>query len=235
MAAKKKVDPIKQREKRAKIAAIGGVVLLLAVAAWQGPKMMKLMNQKPVVPPPSAAAPVGTSALPGTRRADDDHRVGRACGHGRAAGCPRRRPARLVRRLPDEGSVPAAGHERGRGGCGRRGLRRDGDAERARHGLGRRVVRTTTHSLDRGAVDHDAGDRRALDAGGAEHYGDHHDRQARRADRLDLRQRRRPLTSPGAVRSRAARPSSGSSPGRRARPGSASSAAPTRRATRRSS
>jgi hypothetical protein len=65
MAAKKKVDPIKQREKRAKIAAIGGVVLLLAVAGWQGPKMMKLMNQKPVVPPPSAAAPVGTSALPG--------------------------------------------------------------------------------------------------------------------------------------------------------------------------
>ena len=35
MAAKKKVDPIKQREKRAKIAAIGGVVLLLAVAAWR--------------------------------------------------------------------------------------------------------------------------------------------------------------------------------------------------------
>jgi hypothetical protein len=66
MAAKKKVDPIKQREKRAKIAAIGGVVLLLAVAAWEGPKMMKLMNQKPVVPPPSAAAPAGTSALPGT-------------------------------------------------------------------------------------------------------------------------------------------------------------------------
>lgn len=65
MAAKKKVDPIKQREKRAKIAAIGGVVLLLAVAAWQGPKMMKLMNQKPVVPPPSAAAPAGTSGLPG--------------------------------------------------------------------------------------------------------------------------------------------------------------------------
>jgi hypothetical protein len=65
MAARKKVDPIKQREKRAKIAAIGGVVLLLAVAAWQGPKMMKLMNQKPVVPATSAA-PAGTSALPGT-------------------------------------------------------------------------------------------------------------------------------------------------------------------------
>jgi hypothetical protein len=66
MAAKKKVDPIKQREKRAKIAAIAGVVLLLGVAALEGPKMMKLMNQKPVVPPPSAAAPSGTSALPGT-------------------------------------------------------------------------------------------------------------------------------------------------------------------------
>src|SRR6478672_3573415 len=66
MAAKKKVDPIKQREKRAKIAAIAGVVLLLGVAALEGPKMMKLMNQKPVVPPPSAVAPSGTSALPGT-------------------------------------------------------------------------------------------------------------------------------------------------------------------------
>jgi hypothetical protein len=65
MAARKKVDPIKQREKRAKILAAGGVVVLLLVAAWQGPKMMKLMNQKPVVPPTSAA-PAGTSALPGT-------------------------------------------------------------------------------------------------------------------------------------------------------------------------
>jgi hypothetical protein len=64
MAARKKVDPIKQREKRAKIAAIGGVVLLLAVAAWQGPKMLKLMHQKPIVPATSAA-PAGTSALPG--------------------------------------------------------------------------------------------------------------------------------------------------------------------------
>jgi len=65
MAARKKVDPIKQREKRAKIAAVGGLVLLLAVAAFEGPKMMKLMHQKPVVPPPSAAAPAGTGALPG--------------------------------------------------------------------------------------------------------------------------------------------------------------------------
>ena len=103
MAAKKKVDPIKQREKRAKIAAIGGVVLLLAVAAWQGPKMMKLMNQKPVVPPPSAAAPAGTSALPGTAGAPTTTTASGQLGrHGRAAGCPRRRPAGLVRRLPDE-------------------------------------------------------------------------------------------------------------------------------------
>lgn len=64
MAAKKKVDPIKQREKRAKIAAIGGVVLLLLVAAWQGPKMLKLMNQKPMMAATSAA-PAGTSGLPG--------------------------------------------------------------------------------------------------------------------------------------------------------------------------
>ncbi len=70
MAAKKKIDPIKQREKRAKIVAIGGVVVLLAVAVFEVPKMMKLMNQKPVVPPPSAVAPPnGTSALPGVTAA----------------------------------------------------------------------------------------------------------------------------------------------------------------------
>jgi hypothetical protein len=65
MAGKKKLDPIKQREKRAKIAAVAGVVLLLGVAAFEVPKMMKLMHPKPLVPPPSAAAPAGTASLPG--------------------------------------------------------------------------------------------------------------------------------------------------------------------------
>lgn len=47
MAAKKKVDPIKQREKRAKIAAVGGVVLLIAVGAYEIPSMLAVMNKKP--------------------------------------------------------------------------------------------------------------------------------------------------------------------------------------------
>jgi hypothetical protein len=53
MAAKKskRVDPIKQREKRAKIAAGIGGVLFLLLAAYEVPTVMKLMNQKP---PPGA-------------------------------------------------------------------------------------------------------------------------------------------------------------------------------------
>lgn len=53
MAAKKKVDPIKQREKRAKIAAIIGGVLFIAVAAYEVPSMMSALNKKP---PPGANA-----------------------------------------------------------------------------------------------------------------------------------------------------------------------------------
>jgi hypothetical protein len=54
MAAKKKrVDPIKQREKRAKIAAIGGAVLLLGVGAFEIPSVLSMMNKKP---PPGANA-----------------------------------------------------------------------------------------------------------------------------------------------------------------------------------
>src|SRR5690348_11239993 len=47
MAAKKKVDPIKQREKRAKIAAGVGVMLLIAVGAYEIPSMLSVMNKKP--------------------------------------------------------------------------------------------------------------------------------------------------------------------------------------------
>ena len=68
MAAKKRVDPIKQREKRAKIAAAVGCVLFLAVAAYEVPSIMKMMNAKP---PPGANAtdagnrnPDGSIALP---------------------------------------------------------------------------------------------------------------------------------------------------------------------------
>jgi hypothetical protein len=49
MAAKKskRVDPIKQRERRAKIAAGVGGVLFLLLAAYEVPTVLKLMNQKP--------------------------------------------------------------------------------------------------------------------------------------------------------------------------------------------
>jgi hypothetical protein len=58
MAKKKRVDPIKQREKRAKIAAAIGGVLFLAVAAYEVPSIMKMMNKKP----PAAAASTTTTS-----------------------------------------------------------------------------------------------------------------------------------------------------------------------------
>jgi len=65
----KRVDPIKQREKRAKIAAAVGAVLFLIVAAFEVPTIMKMMHPKPVVPPPTnVAAPDGSvpNAAPAT-------------------------------------------------------------------------------------------------------------------------------------------------------------------------
>jgi hypothetical protein len=57
MAAKKKrVDPVKQREKRVKIAAVVGTVLFVLAAAYEVPSMLKVMNKKP---------PVGTTYDPG--------------------------------------------------------------------------------------------------------------------------------------------------------------------------
>ena len=53
MAGKKRVDPIKQREKRAKIAAAIGGVLFLVVAAVEVPSMLSVLNKKP---PPGANA-----------------------------------------------------------------------------------------------------------------------------------------------------------------------------------
>jgi len=47
MAKKKRVDPVKQREKRVKIAAIVGVVLFVLAAAYEVPSALKVMNQKP--------------------------------------------------------------------------------------------------------------------------------------------------------------------------------------------
>jgi hypothetical protein len=65
MAAKsKRVDPIKQREKRAKIAAIGGAVLFLGVAVFEVPSVMKMMNQKP--PPGANATDAGNRSADGS-------------------------------------------------------------------------------------------------------------------------------------------------------------------------
>ena len=65
-ASKKRVDPIKQREKRAKMGAIAGCVLLLAVGAYEVPSALKVMNKKP--PPGTTYDPGpsggGSSALP---------------------------------------------------------------------------------------------------------------------------------------------------------------------------
>lgn len=62
MAKSKRVDPIKQREKRAKIAAGVGGLLFLVVAAIEVPSLMSSLNRKP---PPGAYA---TDA--GNRNAD---------------------------------------------------------------------------------------------------------------------------------------------------------------------
>src|SRR5258707_9264320 len=63
MASKKKrVDAAKQREKRTKIAAIVGVVLLVLVGAYEVPSMMKVMNKKP---PGNTKYDPGPSLTPG--------------------------------------------------------------------------------------------------------------------------------------------------------------------------
>ena len=64
MAGKKRVDPIKQREKRAKIAAGIGCALFLIVAVIEVPSMMKMMNQKP--PPGSEISDAGNRNADGS-------------------------------------------------------------------------------------------------------------------------------------------------------------------------
>jgi hypothetical protein len=64
MAAKKRVDPIKQREKRAKLAAIVGCVLFLGVGVIEVPSVLKEMNKKPPAGTTYDPGPNGGSALP---------------------------------------------------------------------------------------------------------------------------------------------------------------------------
>jgi hypothetical protein len=63
MASKKKrVDAAKQREKRTKIAAIVGGVLMVLVGAYEIPSMLKVMNKKP---PGNTSYDPGPSSRPG--------------------------------------------------------------------------------------------------------------------------------------------------------------------------
>lgn len=66
MAGKKRVDPIKQREKRAKIAAGIGGLLFILVCAYEVPSIMSSLNQKPAAPPASAASTTPTGTVPDT-------------------------------------------------------------------------------------------------------------------------------------------------------------------------
>ena len=73
MAPKRRINPIKKREKRAKIAAAVGGVLFLAVAAYEVPSLMKMMNQKPPASAHSSAtasSPVGSAGLPDVAAVD---------------------------------------------------------------------------------------------------------------------------------------------------------------------
>jgi hypothetical protein len=57
----KKVDPLKAKEKKQKIVAAVGGVILLGLLAWQVPKVMAQMNKKP---PVSSAATTTTATPP---------------------------------------------------------------------------------------------------------------------------------------------------------------------------
>ena len=62
----KKVDPLKAKQKKQKIIAGIGGVILLALLAWQVPKVMKQLNKKPPVSAATtttAAPPSGTPSL----------------------------------------------------------------------------------------------------------------------------------------------------------------------------
>jgi hypothetical protein len=62
MAKKKRIDPIKQREKRAKIVAAVGGVLLIAVGFVEVPSVMSQLNKKPAA---VSSAPVAATPGPG--------------------------------------------------------------------------------------------------------------------------------------------------------------------------
>lgn len=64
MATKKQQDAIKAKQKRQKVMAIGGAVLLLGLLAIQVPRTMKMMNAEAPPPPAPAAAPTAVPSDP---------------------------------------------------------------------------------------------------------------------------------------------------------------------------
>ena len=56
----KKQDDLKAKQKRQKIIAVVGGVLLVALLGLQAPKVMKSLHQKPAPLPPNALKPDGT-------------------------------------------------------------------------------------------------------------------------------------------------------------------------------
>ena len=63
--AAKKLDPLKEKEKKQKKIAIGGAVVLVALLAFQGPRTLKMLKGHPTPPPPAATAtpPAGSPSL----------------------------------------------------------------------------------------------------------------------------------------------------------------------------
>src|SRR5437764_11542549 len=58
----KKVDPLKAKQKRQKMIAIGGGVLLVGLLVFQVPRVMKQLNKKPPAPPVAATTTAAPSA-----------------------------------------------------------------------------------------------------------------------------------------------------------------------------
>src|ERR687889_194648 len=69
MASKKRLEAAKAKEKKQKVIAAVGGVILLALLAFQVPRTMKMLNAKPPEPQPAAApattgVPTDPSVLP---------------------------------------------------------------------------------------------------------------------------------------------------------------------------
>ena len=64
--AAKRVDPLKAKAAKQKKIAIGGVVVLVALLAFQGPKTLKMLQGPQPVTPPAAATPTTTGPAPAT-------------------------------------------------------------------------------------------------------------------------------------------------------------------------